>query len=214
MTVRKKNKLVHGVGINDADYVTDIRETISYVDGKYKQKRVRMCPFYRTWVSMLWRCYSSKCHAKHPTYVGCSVVPEWHRFSTFKMWMGQQPWQHNQLDKDILCPGNKIYGPNTCVFVSRQVNNFVVEKTATRGEWPIGVCWHKPGKKFLATCHNPHTKKQEHLGLFTCPKEAHQAWLKRKRELAHQLAALQTDPRVAKALIDRYDVDEYVPLHT
>lgn len=34
--------------------------------------------------------------------------------------------------------------------------------------------------------------------------EAHEAWLKRKLELAHELAAIQEDPRVAKALTDRY----------
>ena len=47
------------------------------------------------------------------------------------------------------------------------------------------------------------TKKQENLGYFTCELEAHQAWLKRKLELA-ALAAEQTDERVAKALIERY----------
>ena len=53
-------------------------------------------------------------------------------------------------------------------------------------------------------CRNTFTKKQEYLGLFTCEVEAHQAWLKRKLELAHLLAAEQTDGRVAKALIERY----------
>jgi glutaredoxin 1 len=35
--------------------------------------------------------------------------------------------------------------------------------------------------------------------------EAHQAWLKCKQEVALEFAAEQTDPRVAKALIDRYE---------
>jgi len=53
-------------------------------------------------------------------------------------------------------------------------------------------------------CSNPFTRKGENLGYFTCEEEAHQAWLKRKLELAHLLAAEQTDTRVAKALIERY----------
>lgn len=38
--------------------------------------------------------------------------------------------------------------------------------------------------------------------------EAHEAWLKRKLELAHLLAAEQEDPRVAEALINRYSIEE------
>lgn len=58
--------------------------------------------------------------------------------------------------------------------------------------------------KYQSNCSNPFTKKRENLGLFGCEIEAHQAWLKRKLELAHLLAAEQTDSRVAKALIERY----------
>ncbi len=204
----KKNKLVYGVGINDADYHT--RKCLK-VDGKWKA--VWVCPFYSTWKKMLERCYSDKLQNRHPTYVGCSVVEEWKTFSKFKSWMEQQDWKGKQLDKDLLVHSNKIYGPDYCVFVDRTVNNFVTESTATRGEWPIGVHWDKGKKKFRAGCSNPFTKKMEKLGRFTCPNEAHNAWLKRKRELAHELAAIQTDCRVSKALIDRYDVEVYNPLH-
>jgi hypothetical protein len=127
--------------------------------------------------------------------------------------MEQQDWKGKQLDKDLLVHGNKTYGPEHCVFVSEQVNKFMNERTSARGEWPIGVVWHKGKSRFQSMCCNPFTKKSDYLGLFTCPNEAHQAWLKRKRELAHELAALQTDTRVAKALIDRYNVEVYNPLH-
>ena len=75
---------------------------------------------------------------------------------------------------------------------------------SSRGEWLIGVNWHKGAGKFVSQCCNPLTKKGEHLGLFKCEIEAHQAWLERKLELAHLIAAEQTDERVAKALIERY----------
>ena len=64
--------------------------------------------------------------------------------------------------------------------------------------------WDKDKGKFKSQCRNPFTKKGEHLGYFDCEEEAHQVWLKRKLELAHLLAAEQTDERVAKALIARY----------
>ena len=200
----KPKKLVHGVGTNDADYSVAKTEVFGYVDGKRKQKLVWMCPYYQAWVGMLKRCYSAKSLERNPSYIGCTVFKEWHIFSNFREWMENLDWEGKQLDKDVLFEGNKIYSADTCVFVSPLVNSFTNDHGAKRGEWLIGVCWHKARKKFRADCRNPFTKKTESLGLFTCELEAHAAWRKRKLELAHELAAIQTDPRVAKALIDRY----------
>lgn len=200
----KPKKLVCGVGINDADYLTQKVETISYVNGKQKQKLVWKCPYYRAWTSMLARGYSTKFQERSPTYKGCSVSTEWLTFTNFKNWMEAQNWEGKQLDKDLLFEGNKVYSADTCVFVTQMVNSFTIDRGAYRGGWLIGAGWHKPTEKFQAHCSNPFTKKVEHLGLFDCEQQAHEAWLKRKLELAHELAAEQTDPRVAKALIDRY----------
>lgn len=203
MKMRHK-KLVYGVGTNDADYVTEKKEMVGYVGGKQKQKQVWACAHYRVWVDMLKRCYSAKWQEKNQTYIGCSVSNEWLRFSNFRKWMVAQNWEGLHLDKDLLFEGNKVYSAETCVFVTRGVNNFIIDSGAARGEWMIGVSWHKQAEKFMSHCRNPFTKKQEFLGLFATEQEAHEAWRKRKLELAHGLAAIQTDPRVAKALIDRY----------
>lgn len=200
----KPKKLVYGVGINDADYVTQKNETIGYVDGKQKRKVVWFCPYYNTWKNILERCYSAKKQERYPTYIGCTVSDEWLTFSNFKSWMERQDWEGKQIDKDILFEGNKIYSADTCVFVTKMVNMFTIDRGAARGEWLIGVHWDKARANFRASCNNPFTKKIEKLGRFTCEKQAHKAWLKRKLELAHEVAEIQTDPRVAKALIDRY----------
>ena len=200
----KVKKLVCGVGINDADYATQKNETIGYVNGKQKLKQVWVCPYYRVWTNMLNRCYSAKYQESYPTYVGCTVSDEWKTFSNFRAWMMTQDWQGNHLDKDLLFEGNKVYSSETCVFVSGMVNLFTTDRGASRGEWLIGVSWYKGENKFISHCSNPFTKKQEYLGLFTCEQEAHQAWLKRKLELAYELAAIQEDSRVAEALINRY----------
>lgn len=200
----KMGQLIYGVGVNDADYVTGKWETVGYVNGKQKQKLTWYCPFYRTWTSMLARGYSARVKTKYPTYKGVYSCDEWHLFSTFKAWMEDQDWEGKQLDKDILFVGNKIYSPETCVFVSGVVNSFMTEHGAGRGQYMIGVCWHKPTSKFMAQCRNPFTMKNEYLGLFNSESSAHKAWLERKLEHAYALAAIQTDERIAKALVETY----------
>lgn len=192
-------KLICGMGINDADYPVKVR-----VWGDWK-KKYWSCPFYSTWQDMIRRCYDIKVQEKHSSYKGCYVCEEWLRFSNFKSWMETQDWEGNDLDKDILIRGNKVYSPQRCVFVERMVNGFILENGRSRGDWPIGVSWNKSMNAFSSKVNNPITKKQENLGYFHCPQEAHQTWLARKLELARQLAALQDDPRVAKALVERYE---------
>ena len=195
----KDKKLVYGVGINNADYQVT---RYDIVDGKSKQ--VWKCPIYWVWKDMLKRCYSEKYHSKH-TYEGCCTVPEWHSFMTFRAWMVEQEWEGKELDKDILFPGNKVYGPDTCVFVSHAVNSFVTDRVLGRGQYPVGVSFYKEAKKLGACCQNVKTGKREWLGLFDNPEEAHQAWLAFKLQQAKILASEQSDPRVAAALIDRYE---------
>lgn len=200
----KPKKKVYGVGINDADYVTQRFEMTRCVSGEQKRKLVWKCPFYQVWSDMLKRCYSKKYQEKKPTYRGCTVSDAWLTFSNFKNWMEKQDFEGRHLDKDLLFEGNKVYSHEACVFVTRAVNSFTTDSGASRGEWLIGAYWHKRDGKFIAQCSNPFTKKREKLGYFDCEQEAHNAWAKRKLELAHELAAIQTDHRVAKALIDRY----------
>lgn len=200
----KNKKLVFGIGANDADYTVQKWEETGCIDGKRKRKLVWVCPYYRTWKHMLERCYSDKYQERQPTYKGCTVSKDWLVFTNFRTWMETQDWEGKQLDKDLLFEGNKVYSPDTCVFVSQTVNKFAIDSGATRGEWLIGVNWHKRANKFQSNCSNPFTKKREYLGRFDSEQEAHNTWAKRKLELAHELAAIQTDKRVAKALIERY----------
>lgn len=202
-------KLIYGVGINDADYVVAQKETIGYVNGKQKRKLVWRCPFYQTWASMLMRCFSGRYIISRPTYENVTCCEEWLVFSEFKRWMEQQDWEGKQLDKDIIFPENKIYSPETCAFVSCTTNTFILTMDTSRGEYPLGVYWEEQRGKFKAMCSNPFTKKGEHLGRFNCPKEAHEAWRKRKHELAQLVAETESDPRVVEALKKRYSVEEW-----
>lgn len=107
---------------------------------------------------MLERCYSDRLKKVRPSYVGCEVSDNWIYFSNFREWMITQDWEGNDLDKDIITPGNKLYSIDTCAFVTPTTNCFVTDDAAKRGKFLIGTYFNKPAKKFIATCSNPFTK--------------------------------------------------------
>ena len=52
------SKLVFGVGVNDLDYRTQVKEYVTEDGGRRVQKTVFLCKYYIVWKSMLERCYS------------------------------------------------------------------------------------------------------------------------------------------------------------
>jgi len=188
-----QRKLVLGHGINDADYVTNIK-----IDGKRRE-----CPFYQRWKNMLMRCYDPKFHVSKPTYKGCTVCNEWLTFSNFKRWMIKQDWKGKQLDKDLLIKGNKIYGPDKCVFVSSRVNSLLSDSAAIRGKYPIGVFKHSVNNSFIAKCKV--NGKNIHIGSFSSPDVAFDAYKKFKSDRIREIASTLEEP-VRSALLSRvYD---------
>lgn len=92
-------------------------------DGDYKPKEhKKKSKFYEVWQGMLQRCYDPKMQERRPTYIGCTVCEDWHNFQNFAKWMSDKDYAGNHLDKDILIDGNKIYSPETCIFVSPYQN--------------------------------------------------------------------------------------------
>jgi len=203
------NKLVHGVGVNDLSYRVHVREWVTENGGKRIQKTVFLCKYYAAWKNMLERCYSKKYLESNPSYIGTSVCSEWLYAAAFKKWMEQQDWHGKCLDKDIIVPGSKLYSPETCAFVLQATNSFVIARDASRGEYPIGVSLYKHTGKYQVHCSNPFTGKQEHLGYFSAPEEAHEAWRSRKHVLAQLVAATESDMRVVEALKNRYSFEEW-----
>jgi hypothetical protein len=186
------NKKVYGVGINDS-----LTSTIYDENGQRKR-----CPYYGRWFGLLSRCYSQKALSMKRTYEGVTVCNEWLIFSNFKAWMEKQDWEGKELDKDILVPGNKIYSPDTCVFVERRVNLFILEMVQRKSGLLQGVTKYQ--EKYRAQCNQLDGKKKS-LGYFSTQEEAHEAWRKEKLRLARILAIELDDPRIGDALIYRYE---------
>lgn len=200
----RPRKLIHGVGINDSNYPTQRKETVSWVDGKQTQRLLWTCPYFQLWNSLMQRCYSERHKLQRPTYRDASCCEEWNTFSNFRRWMETQDWQEKELDKDLILPGNKHYSPETCAFVSKKTNNFLTDHGRARGDYPIGV-HAKPGyRKLVGQCCNPYTGKITHLGYFDTAEQAHQAWRAEKHRIALLLAEEQSDSRVAAALRVRF----------
>lgn len=174
------SKLVWGVGFNDKNRPAN-------VDGKHSKE-------YELWTMMLRRCFSEKHLKLHPTYKGCNVSNKFLDYSFFYDWCQEQTgfgkvdengksWC---LDKDILFTGNKLYSENTCAFVPQEINTFYVDRGNARGEYPVGVHFHKASGKFKAQC--AVNGKRQHLGLFNTPQEAFNAYKPFKEALCKQLA--------------------------
>ena len=183
-----KKRLVQGVGINDANYV--VRPTIN---GK-----TILCFFYQTWGNMLKRCYSSKFQNECKTYIGCTVDKRWHKFTEFRNWMELQNWHDNDLDKDILFPGNKIYSPETCIFIPHSLNSLLTDSAASRGKYPQGVTWNKQAKKYVAQINI--NGKAVHIGYFKNIEDAEKAYKNVKAKIIMTVAARQIDNRLKLAL--------------
>jgi len=186
---------LYGVGINDADYAVTRSD---FINGK--RKRVWTCPYYMRWANMLKRCYNRSYQETQPTYVGCVVCEDWIYFSKFKAWMETQDWEGKQLDKDLLSTGN-VYCPESCVFVSSELNKLLGDCRKARGEYPLGVYWDKERGLFCSQM----TECSDHiyLGRFTDMYTAHRAWQVAKRNLLLRVSKVVDDSRVENALLRR-----------
>lgn len=126
---------------------------------------------YATWRDMINRCY----RRKHPRYKDCSICDEWLCFENFLQWYKKNyyeiPNERTELDKDILYKGNKIYSPQTCIFVPSSINKLIIKSNKTRGKFPIGVSrYNSRNDCFISKCSV--NGKPIKLGIFDTPEKA------------------------------------------
>lgn len=173
-------KLFFGFGIND-------KSKPSSVNGKLKKE-------YITWNKMLARCYSKKSNTSKPTYIDCIASENFQNYSYFYEWCQNQAgffldgWE---LDKDLIINGNKIYSENSCVFLPKEINNFLLKRARFRGDYPIGVSYHKPLNKFRAQISKG--RLRIHLGYFDTTEEAFLVYKSEKERHAKELATKYKD---------------------
>ena len=188
---------VYGIGITGLESVRD--ENGEQLDS------------YICWKDMLRRCYSAKFQEKQPTYIGCSVCDEWLYYSNFKKWYDNNYYEidnkTSQLDKDILVKGNKIYSPDTCVFVPNFINKLFIKRQKLRGAFPIGVSYHKRDKKYVAqlSVFKDGKKTIKTLGYFDTPEEGFEVYKKNKEAYIKEIADEYKDKIPAELYKAMYD---------
>jgi hypothetical protein len=132
------------------------------------------------WQSMLGRCYYDVYQDNKKSYIGCSVDERWHNFQVFAEWFYtkydpdvMQDWD---LDKDLLSGESKVYSPDVCCLIPKEINTL-----AKKVRKPV-----RYGNKFKAI----YCKK--YLGLFETYNEA------------EKIINLSKDEKL-KMLIDKYE---------
>lgn len=173
--LEESKSLVCGVGIND-------------YDGQVKINGEHLVS-YKFWRHMLKRCYSESSLKKNVAYIGCSVCDEWKYYTNFKKWFDEnapKDMSGYNLDKDLIVHGNKIYSPDTCCFLPRELNNMLITQKRHRGECKIGV-YKMPNGKFIAQI-NSWTRDCRRIGIFNTEKEAFLAYKREKERIIKTLA--------------------------
>ena len=166
---------------------------------------------YNVWLDMIRRCCCETYKQKNKHYVSSVVDARFESYFNYRSWCEKQigfglkddKGRPFALDKDILIKGNKVYSEDTCCFVPAEINTLFVKKEKSRGEYPIGVSFHKSRGMLRATCNN------KHLGHFNTEEQAFQAYKTAKEAYIKEVANKwkdQIDPRAYEALMS-YQVE-------
>ena len=181
--------------------------------GKYKSRiDGKKTNAYKEWVHLLRRCYDPYCLNKRQTYIDVFVCDEWLCFQNFAEWFYNNYYeiegQRMHLDKDILIKGNKIYSPETCIFVPQRINTLFNRQGNHRGSYPIGVYFHK--NCLYVQC-NIYRKGQKYLGDFPLnrPFQAFTVYKNFKENYIKQVADEYKDliPKELYEALYKYEVE-------
>ena len=183
-------------------------------EGPYKSKEnKKQTKAYDFWNSMIQRCYSDKFHIKNPAYVDCTVCDNWLNFQNFAEWHKNNYYEISDeimcLDKDIFVKRNKIYSPDTCIYVPKTINSLFVKNDATRGKYPIGIHKNNNCSSYIVTINNIESNKPIYLGSYKTKSEAFLVYKEAKENHIKAIADKYKDnipEKLYEALYD-YSID-------
>lgn len=140
---------------------------------------------YKIWEEILKRCYVYT--EQNPAYKDCTICDEWLCYANFEKWYKENYYEISNekmhLDKDILIKGNKLYSPETCIFVPQRINALFTKRAAKRGKYPIGVTFSNKANKY-----EPQVQGRKWLGYFDNPYDAFLIYKKEKELRIKEIA--------------------------
>ena len=179
---------VFGYGYLGIDKNGNVPKMSEFKDGKWCSTWE-----YNKWMNMLKRCFDNKYKEKYPTYKSATCCDRWLCFANFledfEILKQEYNWDDDiklNLDKDILNKNNKIYSLENCVLVPDYINSLFIKSDASRGQYPIGVCYNKQRKKYQARCNV--NGKLKSLGLYNSLEEAFNAYKVAKEQEIKRVA--------------------------
>ena len=169
---------------NDGSYYRVKICGVGFIPSTLKGKEHRRIRAFISWKNMIRRIYNgygrfAKC------YENCVICEEWLDYGVFKNWYENQRGcgLKYELDKDLLGNG-KLYSPETCCLLPRELNRMISDRKTKNRELPTGVV--KSGKKYYAHyVMGTSEKKLVRIGGFNTPEEASNAYKAfRKKRIA------------------------------
>lgn len=161
---------------------------------------------YTRWNDMKKRCRKGmEPNWKWLTYADTEMSTEFQDYQKFVPWhMAQIGYGFDKyhIDKDLILPGNRVYGPDTCVLLPAALNQFICVKRNFGAALPTGVYMLRG--RFCGSMNVD--GKTIYLGLFPSAESAHEAYVERKdlearkwyeRALSGEIVI---DPRATEAL--------------
>ena len=186
---------------------------VGYIGYGYDNKCENSKKLFKTWSGLVQRCFDPLWKEKHKCYEQTTCSEDFLCASDFIEWSKSQVGYDGvdefgksfALDKDLLVKGNKLYSPDICVFVPREVNNLILSNRKVRGNLPLGVT--TKGDRFRARVSIKN--KETALGVFNTVEDAFQAYKEAKESHIKEVAELwkdEIDERAYKALM-RWSVE-------
>lgn len=166
---------------------------------------------YDVWSGVLQRCYPRTIHKKTKSIEGSKVCDEWTLFSNFLNWYKENYPQHlvDQgvklvMDKDLLSGDDKLYSPDTCVFLPMPVNQFIGQRkswgeTGHTGVYPV----HNRRVGFMARIKPFKSNQRKYLGYFSTIEDASQAYQEARAVEAERVKSYMRDLGYSEDIVNK-----------
>lgn len=171
---------------------------------------------HRKWSRILHSCYNTNVLVNVPNYINTTIDYRWRYFSAFQEWFLDNYEEGSVIEKDLLSPlNNKIYSPETCVFVSGTLNGELnLHRDGYKQTGMLGVTVTENGTFSVRLKDENGTKLQ--LGTFWDIHLAHKHWQYAKADvLESKLKAgvyAQYEEGIVRKIVDklRFNADNNI----